>query len=279
MNRLSNFRNHYDAATDHQTTFVFDLSCSTGWDFVHNLPGKSGTLGIALEDGNQVSGPAGVFSSLSTSINDLDCSKVERHDDVLEIKLRLPAQFAFDDFGTGVHTFQTVTMLIDLTFKHSETPDLAGSRSFNGNTFTFEEWAPTPPHYDIVITGFIGIEGKHNYLVPPDADDSSTWLEQKGRIVDPRFCTPDTCAQAGVPCGIAPDGCGGFVECANTCAAPQECNLDTSTCCTPLSCAALGKQCGFASNNCDNQIDCGTCSPGNECQADNTCAPASPIPK
>jgi hypothetical protein len=82
----------------------------------------------------------------------------------------------------------------------------------------------------------------------------------------PPTCTPLTCAQAGVQCGQAPDGCGGLLNCP-PCTAPQTCGGGgvPGKCgqpiCTPQTCASLGLTCGVAGDGCGGTITCGPSCP------------------
>jgi len=97
------------------------------------------------------------------------------------------------------------------------------------------------------------------------------------------MCVPLTCAEVGgLGIGLAPDGCGGEVNCGE-CACvyaglPESCLgavtvppdawLDIDCChgpCTPVGCAQLGIACGLDSDGCGNVLDCGPCN------ADGTC--------
>jgi hypothetical protein len=80
-------------------------------------------------------------------------------------------------------------------------------------------------------------------------------------------CTPLTCAQQGISCGPAGDGCGGALQC-GTCSSPQTCGgggvpgvcgYPDSGSCSPLTCAQQNLTCGPAGDGCGNQLDCGSC--------------------
>jgi hypothetical protein len=89
-------------------------------------------------------------------------------------------------------------------------------------------------------------------------------------------CTPRTCAEQGLACGPAGDGCGNVIQC-GTCTAPQTCGGAgvSGQCgapssggggqCTPETCAAQNISCGSASDGCGNLLDCGTCVPPLSC--------------
>jgi len=82
-------------------------------------------------------------------------------------------------------------------------------------------------------------------------------------------CTPRTCAQQGITCGPAGDGCGGPLSC-GTCSGGQTCGGGGagkcgSSSCTPETCASQGIQCGQAGDGCGNAINCGNCPTGQIC--------------
>jgi hypothetical protein len=82
-------------------------------------------------------------------------------------------------------------------------------------------------------------------------------------------CKPRTCADAGVECGFASDGCGGALSC-GTCAAGSVCGVPTpGKCgapkCTPRTCTDAGVECGYASDGCGGLLTCGTCEAGKTC--------------
>jgi hypothetical protein len=95
-------------------------------------------------------------------------------------------------------------------------------------------------------------------------------------------CTPLTCAQLGLKCGPAGDGCGGMINPGGTppgcggCPSGQTCGgggvpgqcgapPDGGVMCQPLTCAAQGLSCGAAGDGCGNLLDCGPCPPGQTC--------------
>jgi hypothetical protein len=85
------------------------------------------------------------------------------------------------------------------------------------------------------------------------------------------LCTPKTCAQLGVNCGAAGDGCGNSIDCGN-CTGDQVCGLVTagkcdSFTCTPRTCASQGIECGVTGDGCGNALNCGTCLSGQTCGA------------
>jgi hypothetical protein len=83
-------------------------------------------------------------------------------------------------------------------------------------------------------------------------------------------CTPRTCAQDGVMCGPAGDGCGGLLDC-GPCPPGQFCGgggpgkCGTSNNCTPATCMSQNIQCGPAGDGCGHQLDCGNCPTGYIC--------------
>jgi hypothetical protein len=85
----------------------------------------------------------------------------------------------------------------------------------------------------------------------------------------PPSCTPRTCADLGVQCGPAGDGCGGTLDC-GACPSGQTCGGGgvPSTCgtrCVPWTCADLGVQCGPAGDGCGGALECGACPSGQTC--------------
>jgi hypothetical protein len=87
---------------------------------------------------------------------------------------------------------------------------------------------------------------------------------------DEPTCTPKTCAQLGVECGPAGDGCGALLPTCGTCPTGQTCGGGgtPSRCgslCQPETCAGLGYDCGLAGDGCGSQINCGACPSGQTC--------------
>jgi hypothetical protein len=81
-------------------------------------------------------------------------------------------------------------------------------------------------------------------------------------------CSPQSCADQGIDCGPAGDGCGNAIQC-GTCTPPQTCGgggyglcggPDAGSC-TPQTCASLHDDCGVQGDGCGGVIDCGTCTP------------------
>lgn len=102
----------------------------------------------------------------------------------------------------------------------------------------------------------------------------------------PPTCTPLTCAQQNIGCGLAGNGCGGQLNC-GPCPVGQVCQGNPPACvpppCTKTTCAAQSANCGFIPDGCGGQIDCGKCTaPGqlcggsgaNQCGS-NTCTPST----
>jgi hypothetical protein len=84
-------------------------------------------------------------------------------------------------------------------------------------------------------------------------------------------CVPLTCADQGITCGPAGDGCGGLIASCGTCNAPQTCGGGGAAgqCgggeCVPYTCADLGYDCGPAGDGCGGLLECGTCTGGTTC--------------
>ncbi|HEY3452583.1 MAG TPA: hypothetical protein VGK67_39935 [Myxococcales bacterium] len=79
---------------------------------------------------------------------------------------------------------------------------------------------------------------------------------------EPPVCIPRTCADQGIECGPAPDGCGNIIPSCGTCPSPQVCATGGKcggSSCTPTTCAAQGKNCGSWPNGCGGILDCGNC--------------------
>ncbi|MBK7858688.1 MAG: hypothetical protein IPJ65_08710 [Archangiaceae bacterium] len=88
------------------------------------------------------------------------------------------------------------------------------------------------------------------------------------------MCTPRTCAQQNLQCGLAADGCGGQLNC-GPCTLPQTCGGagvpgQCGVPCTPRTCAQLGATCGVQGDGCGGTANpdggaCGTCTPPQTC--------------
>lgn len=86
-------------------------------------------------------------------------------------------------------------------------------------------------------------------------------------------CDPLTCARLDSNCGLAPDGCGGVLDC-GTCTSPLQCgaggtpfqcgNPDAGAC-VPLTCSSQGIECGEAADGCGNLVMCGSCTAPETC--------------
>ncbi|APR86417.1 Tryptophan synthase alpha chain [Minicystis rosea] len=83
-------------------------------------------------------------------------------------------------------------------------------------------------------------------------------------------CKAKTCAELGIGCGPAGDGCGGVIQCGSctlpaTCGGggqPSQCGVPT---CDARTCQEQGIQCGPAGDGCGNLIQCGACPQGQTC--------------
>ena len=81
-------------------------------------------------------------------------------------------------------------------------------------------------------------------------------------------CAPLNCADQGLHCGPAGDGCGNELQCGN-CPAGEVCGGGgNGVCgpeCVPKTCAQLGFNCGPAGDGCGNELQCGKCTPPETC--------------
>ena len=83
-----------------------------------------------------------------------------------------------------------------------------------------------------------------------------------------------TCAQLGLACGSAGDGCGMTLNC-GTCPAGQTCGgsgmpgVCGATSCVPLTkdqaCTTKGLDCGTVGDGCGGTVSCGTCASNASC--------------
>ncbi|MHB8418325.1 MAG: IgGFc-binding protein [Myxococcales bacterium] len=98
-------------------------------------------------------------------------------------------------------------------------------------------------------------------------------LQSIGFTGNPGNCKPLSCADQGLSCGPAGDGCGGQIDggC-GSCPAPSSCGGGgvLGACgggCQPESCAQLGLSCGPAGDGCGGLIDggCGSCTSPQSC--------------
>ncbi len=99
--------------------------------------------------------------------------------------------------------------------------------------------------------------------VRPDAGVPEAGSDGQVAIEAGPVCTPRTCAQMGLTCGRAPDGCNGVIECGQ-CEGGQTCggagaNKCGTAPCQMRTCAQSGASCGFASDGCADVLDCGGC--------------------
>jgi hypothetical protein len=96
-----------------------------------------------------------------------------------------------------------------------------------------------------------------------------------GSSTPPGTCSPETCAQQGITCGPAGDGCGNAISggC-GVCTPPETCGgggvsgqCSTTQGCVPRTCAQVNVSCGPAGDGCGNLIPggCGTCTPPETC--------------
>jgi len=86
-----------------------------------------------------------------------------------------------------------------------------------------------------------------------------------GGTTPPPTCTKVTCADQGITCGSAPDGCGGTIASCGVCVAPSVCSTGgkcSSSSCSPTTCTALGYTCGSWSDGCGGTLNCGPCVTG-----------------
>jgi hypothetical protein len=103
-------------------------------------------------------------------------------------------------------------------------------------------------------------------------------------------CVPESCAQQGIECGPAGDGCGNVITSCGTCTAPQICGgcgtpgvcCGTSSC-VPQSCDSQHVTCGPTGDGCGNLLQCGECDSGTcggggvngQCGGGSMCVPAT----
>ena len=90
-------------------------------------------------------------------------------------------------------------------------------------------------------------------------------------------CKPLTCADQGIECGPAGDGCGGIIPDCGKCGAGLRCggpnahskcvSPSIGTACVPKTCVDLGVECGLAGDGCGGTLECGTCALGQQCGA------------
>lgn len=81
-------------------------------------------------------------------------------------------------------------------------------------------------------------------------------------------CTPSTCAELGVACGPAPNGCGGLIADCGACTGNTFCkNGACVPACAPATCSERGAECGYVADGCGGVVDCGVCPDGFTCGA------------
>jgi hypothetical protein len=89
-------------------------------------------------------------------------------------------------------------------------------------------------------------------------------------MLDAAGCTPKTCADLGLGCGPAGDGCGNEIQC-GPCAAPKTCGGGGTPgqcggdVCTPTTCASQNISCGPAGDGCGGELQCGKCTAPDTC--------------
>ena len=107
---------------------------------------------------------------------------------------------------------------------------------------------------------------------PGSTDSGAGGKDSGGSGTD--ACVPRDCAQQGLNCGSALDGCGNIIQC-GTCPTGETCgakspNVCGGVVCTPKTCAQQNFDCGAATDGCGNVIQCGSC------QGSTTCGASSP---
>lgn len=90
-------------------------------------------------------------------------------------------------------------------------------------------------------------------------------------------CKPRTCAQQGIECGPAGDGCGGIIPDCGKCGDGLRCggpnalskcvSPNIGTACVAKTCAELNIECGLAGDGCGGILTCGSCPSGQQCGA------------
>jgi len=87
-------------------------------------------------------------------------------------------------------------------------------------------------------------------------------------VPPPQTCTPKSCTQQGLQCGLAADGCGQTLNCggcdAGTCGGGGV-QGQCGTSCATRNCAQLGANCGTQGDGCGGTINCGSCDGGQSC--------------
>jgi hypothetical protein len=90
--------------------------------------------------------------------------------------------------------------------------------------------------------------------------DLSSCVNSNSNLPTGPTCTPLTCA--GVACGQIADGCGGIVDCPNTCEGGADCVGNQCVSCVPQKACPVGVTCGVYPDGCGGDIQCGTCDAG-----------------
>ncbi len=88
-------------------------------------------------------------------------------------------------------------------------------------------------------------------------------------------CTPITCDDVDVECGVVADGCGGVTDNCGTCPDGTACGAGgvPNMCggaCAPMTCEEYGADCGIIDDGCGGTVDCGDCPGGEICGAGGT---------
>ncbi|MCA9584655.1 MAG: hypothetical protein KC657_04790 [Myxococcales bacterium] len=119
-------------------------------------------------------------------------------------------------------------------------------------------------------------QGPDGGVAPPSGEFGG--VPDAGAVgADPRACKPRTCAEQGIECGPAGDGCGGVIPDCGKCGAGLRCggpnahskcvSPNVGTGCVPKTCAEQGIECGMAGDGCGGILTCGTCGAGKQCGA------------
>ena len=91
---------------------------------------------------------------------------------------------------------------------------------------------------------------------------------RSARAGEDECCLPQTCAELGVVCGSADDGCGGTIQCE----CPNGLVCTSGICqCQPRTCADVGVACGSLQDGCGQTVQCGNCPVDKICTADGQC--------
>lgn len=124
----------------------------------------------------------------------------------------------------------------------------------------------------------VSIGNTNGKTFPAECDNSELTSQEKvlaymlfdlascvSTTTNPPTCKPKTCAEQGLGCGLAGDGCGNQIKCddcptGQTCGGggiPSQCGAPA---CTPKACGT--GQCGKMGDGCGGQVDCGACATG-----------------